>query len=93
MEGQRGKLLGPDEAGRFRERWHEVQAGFVDDPSASVREADDLASDAVEALGRVLTAQRRTLAEGLEQGNGADTERLRQTLRDYRELLNRVIDA
>ncbi|WP_147449489.1 hypothetical protein [Actinomadura pelletieri] len=93
MVGQREKLLGPDETGRFRERWHEVQAAFVDDPAASVRQADELAAEAVDALGRVLSVHRRTLAEGLEQRNGTDTERLRQTLRDYRDLLNRVIDA
>lgn len=87
------KLLDPAEAERFRERWREVQSAFVDDPGESVRRADGLASDAVDALGRAIAAHRRALLEGLGRQERDDTERLRLTLRAYRDLLDRIFDA
>ncbi|WP_149258673.1 hypothetical protein [Actinomadura sp. K4S16] len=87
------KLFDAAEAGRLRERWHEVQAAFVDDPGESVRKADGLASEAVDALARSLAAQRRSLTEELDGGGQPDTERLRLTLRRYRDLLDRIFAA
>jgi hypothetical protein len=87
------RLLDPAEAERFRERWREVQAAFVDDPGESVRKADDLASEAVDALGQAIAVHRRTLTEALDNGEYADTERLRLTLRGYRDLLDRIFAA
>ncbi|WP_141576219.1 hypothetical protein [Actinomadura sp. WMMA1423] len=91
--GAPDKLFDPAEAERLRQRWHEVQAAFVDDPGESVRKADALASEAVDALGRALAAQRRSLTEALDGGEQADTERLRLTLRRYRDLLDRIYAA
>ncbi|TDC53334.1 hypothetical protein E1281_17930 [Actinomadura sp. KC345] len=88
--GTPAKLFDPAESERFRERWREVQSAFVDDPGGSVRRADDLASEAVDALGRAIAAHRRTLSEGLEGRGHADTERLRLALRGYRDLLDRI---
>jgi hypothetical protein len=87
------KLLDAAEAERFRERWPEVQASFIDDPGEAVRRADDLASDAVDALGRAIATHRRTLSEALDGGGRPDTERLRLALRDYRNLLDRIFAA
>lgn len=87
-----GRLLESADAERFRRRLREVQAGFVDDPGEAVRDADALASDAAEALGRALASHRRRLAEALDGGEGGpDTERLRLALRGYRDLLDRVL--
>jgi len=36
---------------RFGEEWHDVQACFVDDPAASIREADRLVCDVMKARG------------------------------------------
>ncbi|MEV3925085.1 hypothetical protein [Actinomadura coerulea] len=91
--GVQEKLIAAAEAERFRERWHEVQAAFVDDPGESVRKADGLASEAVDALGRALAAHRRSLTEALDGGEAADTERLRLALRGYRDLLDRIFAA
>lgn len=91
--GVQEKLIASAEAERFRQRWHEVQAAFVDDPGESVRKADGLASEAVDALGRALAAHRRSLTEALEGGEAADTERLRLALRGYRDLLDRIFAA
>lgn len=91
--GVQEKLIAATEAERFRERWHEVQAAFVDDPGESVRKADGLASEAVDALGRALAAHRRSLTGALDGGEPADTERLRLALRGYRDLLDRIFAA
>ncbi|MGI5201920.1 hypothetical protein ACQEU6_10105 [Spirillospora sp. CA-108201] len=91
--GVQEKLIASTEAERFRERWHAVQAGFVDDPGESVRQADGLASEAVDALGRALAAHRRSLTGALDGGAPADTERLRLALRGYRDLLDRIFAA
>ncbi|MFC4052441.1 hypothetical protein ACFOY4_22375 [Actinomadura syzygii] len=90
---KRAQLLDPAEAERFRQRWHDVQAAFVDDPGEAVRRADDLASDAVDALGRAIAAHRQTLTEGRDDQGKSDTERLRLALHGYRDLLNQVIEA
>ncbi|WP_412517603.1 hypothetical protein K8Z49_03680 [Actinomadura madurae] len=91
--GTPATLLDPAEGERFRERWREVQSAFVDDPAESVRKADGLASEAVDALGRAIAAHRGALSEALEKGEQADTERLRQALRGYRDLLDRIFAA
>ncbi|SNS53985.1 hypothetical protein [Actinomadura mexicana] len=91
--GVKEKLIASGEAERFRERWHEVQAAFVDDPGESVRKADGLASEAVDALAQALAKHRRSLTEALDGGEPADTERLRLALRGYRDLLDRIFAA
>ncbi|GAA1804981.1 hypothetical protein [Actinomadura chokoriensis] len=83
-------LFDPAETERFRERWRDVQSAFIDDPGASVRKADELAGEAVDALGRAIAAHRRTLSGALEGDGPADTERLRLALRGYRDLLDRI---
>ncbi|MFG2089036.1 hypothetical protein [Spirillospora sp. NPDC048824] len=91
--GTPAKLLDPAESERLRERWREVQSAFVDDPGRSVRKADDLASEAVDALGRAIAEHRRTLSDGLKHRERADTEQLRLALRGYRDLLDRIFAA
>ncbi|GAA0228430.1 hypothetical protein GCM10009527_026050 [Actinomadura nitritigenes] len=87
------RLFDPADAERFRERWHEVQSGFIDDPAESVRAADALASEAVEALSRSVGTHRRALSEEVGRHETPDTERLRLALRGYRDLLERIFAA
>ncbi|MFC4913862.1 hypothetical protein [Actinomadura gamaensis] len=89
------RLLADAEAGRFRERWHEVQAGFVDDPEESVRKADELTAEVVNAIGQALTSRKHELDERWrnEKDAPSDTERLRQALRGYRTLVDRMLGA
>ncbi|MEU6040120.1 hypothetical protein ABZ801_32415 [Actinomadura sp. NPDC047616] len=90
--GRDDRLMAPAEAQRFRERWRDVQASFVDDPGEAVQRADRLAAEVVDALGQALTARRRALNEHWNSGEG-DTERLRRALRDYRGLVDRILGA
>ncbi|SEF60765.1 hypothetical protein SAMN04489712_101574 [Thermomonospora echinospora] len=79
------RFMDQDTAARLRERWHEVQAGFVDDPHEAVRKADEMASQALTALGESLR-ERWQAVEG-----GGDTEQLRLALRRYRDFLDHML--
>jgi hypothetical protein len=83
------RLIDRGDADRFETRWHEVKAGFVDDPRDSVKQASALCEEAVRALTAALEEQHR----GLEQrwkDDDTDTERLRTALRAYGDLLERL---
>jgi FtsZ-interacting cell division protein ZipA len=43
--------LRPEERSRFRESWNEIQRGFVDDPKQSLRSADLLVGEVMQARG------------------------------------------
>jgi hypothetical protein len=72
---------------RFRERWRELQVGFVDDPGQAVRGADEL----VDEIMRELAEHKQRLQEHLH-GPG-DTEELRVVIREYRAFFNRLLNA
>ena len=73
----------------YRLRWREIQIDFVDDPSVAVRRAEDLIEEVVQAWTSSLQANRSSLQSWRDDAK-ADTERLRLTLRGYRELLDRL---
>jgi hypothetical protein len=83
-----GDLFGdPDQ---WHERWAAIQSTFVDDPRGSVEAAADLVGETINAL---VTAakERETGLRGEWDHDGVDTEELRNTLRNYRGLLDRLI--
>ncbi len=83
-----GGLAGDPE--RMHERWAAIQATFVDDPRGSVAAAAELVTEAIAAL--VASAQERESGlRGEWDRDGADTEDLRNTLRSYRGLLDRLV--
>ena len=73
--------------------WARIQSSFVDDPRGSVSQAADLVSQVTNSLVNALQERERTLRGAWDQQGGADTENLRNALRDYRaffEMLTRV---
>ncbi|MGW5049636.1 hypothetical protein [Actinokineospora sp. NPDC004072] len=84
IPAQRDGLFSRQEADSYRERWQRVQGGFVDDPAEAVEEADKLVVDAI----RALSERKRSLESWRE---GAETEDLRQALREYRSFLDRLL--
>ena len=73
--------------------WARIQSSFVDDPRGSVSQAADLVSQVTNSLVNALQERERTLRGAWDQRGGADTENLRNALRDYRaffEMLTRV---
>jgi len=81
-------LFGEDAVDRFRDRWRDLQSGFVDDPAQAVRGADEL----VDEMMRELAEHRRQLAEQWRDGPG-DTEELRVVIREYRVFFNQLLNA
>lgn len=74
--------------------WQQIQALFVDDPPASVTQADGLVTERIEGFvasvdGLIASVKekQRTLLAGWPD---ADTEQLRQALHQYRELWQRL---
>jgi hypothetical protein len=46
-----GPLLPPEFVQDLRKRWDGIQTGFVDEPRAAVRQADELVASAIKAAG------------------------------------------
>lgn len=84
-------FLPPDRMEEFRERWDDIQAGFVDDPRNSVQKAHGLVSSLVNDLNEVFTRERSGLESQWNRGEDADTENLRVALRRYRAFFNRLL--
>ncbi|MEW9548463.1 hypothetical protein [Nonomuraea sp. NPDC050783] len=72
-------------------RWRDLQAGFVDDPSDAVQRADGLLGEVVESLTSSLTSRTAALRERWKDVEAPDTEQLRQALREYRNVLERLL--
>jgi hypothetical protein len=72
----------------FRNRWRELQAGFVDDPAQAVRAADEL----VDEIMRELAERRRSLGDQWRDGP-ADTEELRVVIQEYRAFFNQLLNS
>ena len=88
-------LFDGETTGRFRDRWHELQLHFVDDPHAAAGLAGALVDEVVAALRDAVDRQRSAL-EDSKSGDGVDahsgdTERLRVAVRRYRDFLDRLL--
>ena len=68
------------------ERWHEVLAGFIDDPSASVTAAAALIEEELTSYIEFLNQRKLALAANGQAQSSAGTEELRLALRGYRDL-------
>lgn len=77
--------------GSLRERWNDVQAGFVDDPQNAVQQAHALVTELVDDLVQTFTQERATLENQWKGGGAADTETLRVALQRYRSFFNRLL--
>jgi hypothetical protein len=74
----------------IREQWMRVQAGFVDDPSAAVSAAADVVSDIAARLESALRDRQQSMRERWDGNGRNDTEALRITMQQYRQLLERL---
>jgi hypothetical protein len=84
-------LLQQDDADRYRERWHELQASFVDDPQRVVEQADELVADLMRRLAQTFADERRGLEEQWSRGDDVSTEDLRVALTRYRSFFERLL--
>jgi hypothetical protein len=79
----------PADTAHLHDRFSAIQSTFVDDPRASVVAAADLVTEAIETLVSAARERERSL-RGEWDRDGADTEDLRNALRDYRGFLDHL---
>lgn len=84
-------LFAQDATERFRARWLAIQSKFVDDPSDSVKQADQLVSDVIQEITRSFADRRGNLEKQWNGGEQASTEDLRIALKQYRSFFDRLL--
>jgi len=77
----------------LRERWSNVQAGFVDEPRHAVEDADKLVATVMERLAQGFASERSTLEHQWNSGDRVSTEDLRVALQRYRSFFDRLLKA
>src|SRR5215813_13916317 len=60
-EARNEPLVPTDECNRFRDRWHDIQGSFVDEPRRAVEQADELVASAIKRIAEVFAAERSKL--------------------------------
>ena len=89
--GSSAALLSREESEHFRTRWNEIQGKFVDEPRASVEQADALVSEVIEQITQMFANEHSSLEGQWKQGNDVSTEDLRKALQHYRSFFNRLV--
>jgi len=90
-EPKAAPLFSDDAAGELRERWTDVQAGFVDEPKSAVEEADALVAEVMKRLTDGFATERQALEQQWSRGDDASTEDLRVALRRYHSFFDRLL--
>lgn len=85
-------LFPENESRELRSRWDRAQGMFVDEPRKAVEEADALVASAVKRIAELFADERAKLEQQWERGNDVSTEDLRQALRRYRTLFDRLLN-
>jgi len=96
-----GSFFQGNATGQLRADWLGIQSDFVDDPRRAVEQADLLVERAAAQLTEAVTARRRELRDQWHPGaadSGGDTgddstEQLRTGLKEYRQLLNQLLET
>jgi hypothetical protein len=84
-------LFAEDALNELRDRWTDVQAGFVDEPRSSVEQADSLVAEVMKRLADSFATERQALEQQWSRGDDASTEDLRVALRRYRSFFDRLL--
>jgi polyhydroxyalkanoate synthesis regulator phasin len=86
-------LLSQEQSGELTERWHDIQASFVDRPKESVEEADALVADLMQRITRKSATERERLEKQWAEGDDVSTEDLRVALTHYRSFFDRLLST
>lgn len=84
-------LFDQDATDKFKTRWLAIQSKFVDDPSDSVKQADQLVDDVIQNITRSFADRRGLLERQWNGGADASTEDLRLALKQYRSFFDRLL--
>jgi len=87
----RQQLFAETDAAELRNRWTDVQTGFVDEPRKAVERADSLVADVMKRLAESFAAERRTLEQQWDRGDNVTTEDLRVVLQRYRTFFGKLL--
>src|ERR1051325_6270944 len=58
-----------DVANDFRNRWNDIQTGFVDEPRQAVQRADELVAQAIKRLAERFAEERNRLEQSWDRGD------------------------
>jgi hypothetical protein len=75
----------------FRNRWRDIQTGFVDEPRLAVEQADQLVAQLMQRLAQSFSEQRSTLEKQWEASEKVSTEELRLGFTRYRSFFERLL--
>jgi hypothetical protein len=78
-------------ASDLRDRWTDVQTGFVDEPRSAVEAADSLVAEVMKRLADGFATERQALEQQWSRGDDVSTEDLRLALRRYRSFFDRLL--
>lgn len=84
-------LFETEEARKFRTQWLSIQSKFVDDPSASVKQADELVASVLKSVMMGFSDRRVALEQQWNSGENISTEDLRVALKRYRSFFDRLL--
>jgi hypothetical protein len=90
-EPKAAPLFSGNATDELRERWTDVQAGFVDEPKSTVEQADALVAEVMKRLADGFATERQALEQQWSRGDDASTEDLRLALRRYRSFFDRLL--
>lgn len=88
---QPAALFGENEVSEFRNRWSDIQTGFVDEPRKAVENADNLVASLMKKLAEGFANERAGLEKQWDQGTNVSTEDLRVALQRYRSFFDRLL--
>lgn len=77
----------------FRDRWREIQTGFVDEPRQAVEQADGLVAELMQRLAQSFSEQRNNLEHQWDASDKVSTEELRIALTRYRSFFERLLSV
>ncbi len=86
-------LFPADRVQDLRNRWNDLQVGFVDDPRRTVQEADQLVARVMKDLAQSFADARSRLEGQWDRGDQVSTEDLRVALRRYRSFFERLLSV
>ena len=84
-------LMPNEDSERYRSRWQELQASFVDEPQRVVEQADELVAELMQRLAQSFADERENLEEQWGRGDDVSTEDLRVALTRYRSFFERLL--
>ena len=86
-----GPLFESRVAEQLRAHWLEIQSHFVDNPNASLHEADELVTSMTENIISAFSEKRLALESQWQHDGQISTEDLRMVLKRYRTFFNRLL--